>query len=65
MIAIKYGAAMVTLPLVNATLRNDVRRNYRDWRRTHDRYDARAHATLTALWYTVTTHPRVSIRPLW
>ena len=49
LIAIKYGAAMVTLPLVNATLRNDVRRNYRDWRRTHDRYDARAHATLTAL----------------
>lgn len=45
MIAIKYGGAMVSLPLVNTTLRNDVRRNYRDWRRTHDRYDARAHAT--------------------
>lgn len=65
MIAVKYGGAMVTLPLRNATMRNDVRRNYRDWRQTHDRYDARAHATLTTLWYTVNTHPHVSIRALW
>lgn len=65
MIAIKYGGAMVALPLVHAPLRNDVRRNYRDRRRTHDRYDARAYATLTALWYTATTHPRVTVRPLW
>ena len=55
---------MVTLPVMDSH-RTEVRRTYRDWRKTHDRYDARAHATLTALWYTVNTHPHVSIRALW
>lgn len=65
MIAIKYGGAMVALPLTHATIRNDVRRTYRDWRKTHDRYDARCYATLAALWFTATSHPRVTIKKLW
>lgn len=64
MIAIKYGGAMVALP-VGGTHRSDVRRTYRDWRKTHDKYDARQMATLSALWFTATSHPRVAIKALW
>ena len=64
MIAVKYGGAMVALPVMDSH-RTEVRRTYRDWRKTHDKYDARQRATLTALWFTATSHPRVTIKALW
>lgn len=62
--ALKYGGAIVVLP-VGDVHRMFVRQTYRDWRRTHDRYDARQFATNSALWYTAVSHPRVSVRNKW
>lgn len=57
---INYGGYLVRLPIDNATLRGDVRRTYRDWRKTSGRYDARVMAERSALWFAATSHPRVS-----
>lgn len=63
---INYGGYFVHLPIADATLRCDVRRTYRYWRKTHDRYDARMMAERSALWFTATTHPGVKHgRSLW
>lgn len=64
MIAIKYGGAMVALPVCKSH-RQEVRHTYRMWRQTHDRFDARQYAERTALWFTATSHPRVTVRAKW
>ena len=57
---INYGGYLVRLPIDNVMLRNDVRRTYRDWRKTNGRYDARMFAERSALWLVATSHPRCS-----